>query len=104
MYFFGKSLERYFPFRLVLDHLLDRRRHRGAPSGIDALAYLSDSLHQEFAGPRSRAGAHGKRLDPRRQLRGIGIGLRLTELLDRIFEYVGKPGESNGSVDDRLHL
>ena len=65
---------------------------------------ISDSLHQELATPRSRADPRGKRLDPRRQLRGIGIGLRLTEFLDRIFEYVGKPGESGGSVDDRLHL
>lgn len=65
---------------------------------------ISDSLHQELATPRSRAGACGKRLDPGRQLRGIGIGLRLTEFLDRVLEYFGKPGESNGSVDDRLHF
>ena len=39
-YFFGKSLERYFLLLLVLDHLLDRRRHRDAPRGIDTLTYL----------------------------------------------------------------
>ena len=59
---------------------------------------ISDSLHQELATPRSRACPRGKRLDPCGQLRGIRICLRLTEVSDRIFEYVGEPGESGGSV------
>ena len=61
---------------------------------------ISDSPHQELAAPRSQASPRGKRLDPRRRLRGTGMGLRLTEVPDRIFEYVGEPGDSGGSVED----